>query len=380
MSDVAGLALVITAREDILDDALRLAAAAGVEVVVSDSVPAAVPKWTRAPLILVGADLAAPLVDRGLPRRSDVLIISRTDAWESFDSVGLWRLAVELGADHVVELPDGERWLVDRLADVAEGPAVDGPVVCVVPGRGGAGASDLACVLALASPVHTLLIDADPLGGGLDVRMGLEEAPGLRWSDLASSRGRVSPRALSGALPSAAGIAAQVSVVSADRGASATPPAEAVDALVQAGRRGFGLTVVDCPRSPGDVTRLIWSRSRLGIVVVPTDLLGAVASASLISAMRQACPDVRVILRRARERGIDADDVARVLGVPVLGVVDEDKRLAEGELLASARSRSVGALADSVFRELVIPRPGVGRRSAQGASRRVRGARSRRAS
>lgn len=344
MTDSSTVPLLITAREDVLDDALRLAAAAGLELTVADSAAAAVARWARAPLILVGEDMLGALVDRCLPRRPDVLVLSRADPWRDGDSVTRWRLAVELGADHVVELPEAERWLVDRLGDVADGPALEGPQVCVVPGRGGAGASTLACLLAMGSPADALLLDLDPLGGGLDARLGLEDVRGLRWRELSAASGRLSPRALAEALPSAKGKHALVSVVSADRGSASTPTVDAVDALLQAGRRGFGLTVIDCPRVDTDITRLAWSRSRLGVVVVPADLLGAVASASLVASMRQICPDVRIVIRRGRQRALDDEDIARALDVPILGTFDDDKRIRDGEIPATTPSRAIAAL------------------------------------
>jgi CO dehydrogenase nickel-insertion accessory protein CooC1 len=66
-------------------------------------------------------------------------------------------------------------------------------------GRGGAGASVLATALALtASRLDrpTMLVDADPYGGGLDLVLGAEKTGGLRWPDLAGTRGRVGGRTL----------------------------------------------------------------------------------------------------------------------------------------------------------------------------------------
>lgn len=67
------------------------------------------------------------------------------------DDSGVWQRAVEIGADHVLMLPDGEPWLVDRIADVAEGVGRPALTVGVIGGRGGAGASTLACALAVTS-------------------------------------------------------------------------------------------------------------------------------------------------------------------------------------------------------------------------------------
>ncbi len=71
-------------------------------------------------------------------------------------------------------------------------------------GRGGAGASVLAGGLAVTAArrgLRTLLIDADPLGGGVDLVLGWESLDGLRWPSLSQASGRVQPAALVDALP-----------------------------------------------------------------------------------------------------------------------------------------------------------------------------------
>ena len=47
----------------------------------------------------------------------------------------------------------------------------------------------------------TLLVDLDPLGGGLDLLLGAERLAGLRWPDLAGARGRLGGGMLRDALP-----------------------------------------------------------------------------------------------------------------------------------------------------------------------------------
>ena len=64
--------LLVCADERLLDDLLRLAAAAGVEVDVAHDGPSARPRWSAAPLVLVGADVADSLAAAPLPRRPDV--------------------------------------------------------------------------------------------------------------------------------------------------------------------------------------------------------------------------------------------------------------------------------------------------------------------
>ena len=45
------------------------------------------------------------------------------------------------------------------------------------------------------------MVDADPVGGGIDLVVGAEHAPGVRWPELAGTSGRLSAASLSDALP-----------------------------------------------------------------------------------------------------------------------------------------------------------------------------------
>src|SRR5882757_5839695 len=132
-------ALVLVDEGDVLDDLLRLAAAAGCELERAGDVAAARLSWSSAPLVLLDEAAAAGCARAGLLRRPRVVVVSRGEP-----PGGLWQHAVTVGAEHVIALPDGESWLVAALADAAEGPRLSGRVLAVVGGRGGAGASVLA--------------------------------------------------------------------------------------------------------------------------------------------------------------------------------------------------------------------------------------------
>ncbi len=101
-------------------------------------------------------------------------------------------------------LPEGEGWLAARVERSVRGRA-PAPLVAVVGGRGGAGASVLATALALTAARRDLevtLLDLDPLGGGLDLLLGAEAAPGLRWGDLRHVTGLPARRGCSPRPPS----------------------------------------------------------------------------------------------------------------------------------------------------------------------------------
>jgi hypothetical protein len=136
----------------------------------------------------------------------------------------LWRTAFELGAERTVELPARGELLVDLLAEVVDGRAPRSDRgLAVLGGCGGAGASVLAAATATTAARRgdeALLVDADPLGGGLDLALGTESADGLRWSGLAVSGGRIAAGALQQALPRHELAAGRVSVLACDRGAA----------------------------------------------------------------------------------------------------------------------------------------------------------------
>ena len=67
-----------------------------------------------------------------MPRVGRVVVLG-----QDLDDPTIWQRVVQVGAEHVVFLPDGERWLVDALADAVEGTGIDGLLVAVIGGRGG---------------------------------------------------------------------------------------------------------------------------------------------------------------------------------------------------------------------------------------------------
>lgn len=314
--------LILTEDGALLDDLLRLCAAAGARAQVGHGPPDR-DRWESAPLVIVGDDAAARL--RGSGRRRGVVLVSRAP-----ESPELWRHAVEVGADHALVLPDGEKWLVDRIADVAEGAGCPALTVGVLGGSGGAGASTLACALALASARagrRTLLVDADPLGGGLDVMLGAEEAEGLRWPAFAGSRGRVGGGALEEALPALHGLR----VLSWDRGEPVPVPPQAVRAVLAAARRGGGSVVVDLPRHADASASEALAQLDLALLVVPAALPAVAAAGRTAAAVRPVVRDLRAVVRPARSdrsgRGPDGAEVARLLGLPHAGDLPHDPGL-----------------------------------------------------
>ncbi|MBY6304169.1 septum site-determining protein Ssd [Streptomyces clavuligerus] len=303
--------LIVTEDMELLDDLLRLCAAAGTEPEVHHAVPERRGAWEAAPLVLVGDDAAERC--RGAVRRSGVLLVGREQ-----DDPDVWRLAVEIGADGVVRLPDAERFLLDRIADAVEGVGEPATTVGVIGGSGGAGASHLACALAVTAAREgrrTLLVDGDPLGGGIDVLLGGERTEGRRWPDFAGARGRVAGGALEESLPELH----RLRVLSWDRGDSVVIPPEAMRSVLAAARRRGGVVVVDLPRRVDEGVAEALAQLDLGLLVVPGELRAVAAAARVASVVGMVLPDLRVVARPPYAPGLDDGWVAASLGLPLAG-------------------------------------------------------------
>lgn len=304
--------LVVTADAEVLDDLLRLAATAGTDLEVAPEAGAARRTWSAAPFVVVAADAVDGCTRLRLPRRSGVVLLGR-----DLDDADVWQRAVQIGAEHVLFLPDAERWLTERFADAAEGGREEAPLVAVLGGRGGAGATTFASALAVTATRAgrlALLVDGDPLGGGIDLVFGGELDEGLRWPELVSTRGRVPASALSAALPRMRGL----SVLSWDRSGAAAAPVEALQAVLAAGRRAHELVVVDLPRALDDSVRAVLAQATTTVLVVPTEVRAAAAAASVACAVGGLCADLRLVTRGPSPSGLNGDQVAGALGLPLL--------------------------------------------------------------
>ncbi len=239
--------LLVTAAAHLLDEALRLAAVAGVDLDVAADAGPARDRWSSAPLVLLGVDAVPGCVRQRLPRRDGVVLLS-----DDLDDARIWQVGVEVGAAQVAVLPGDEDAVLARLADAAEGGPGSGTlvaVVAVVGGRGGAGATTLACALAVTAAragERALLVDADPLGGGVDLVSGRRRSgacAGRTWG----RRGAGCPRR-PWWRPCRA--RAACSSVLGPRCRERVHP-DAVAAVLQAARRAYDLVVLDLPRRRG---------------------------------------------------------------------------------------------------------------------------------
>lgn len=333
--------LLLADDPELVDDLIRLASAGGVEVEVATEPGAAWRAWTSAPLVIASAGLGPALRRARLPRREGVVLVGQDAADER-----VWELAQQLGADHVVFLPAAGRWLIDRFAGCLGSAAATAPLVCTLGGRGGGGASVLAVSLALAAVRRgdrAVLVDADPLGGGLDLVLGGEGSHGLHWSDLSRTSGRLAADSLCTALPRIA----DIGVLSWDRGDPVEVSGQAMSAVLGAVRCGADLVVADLPRHLDEPAVQALRECDVALLVVPAEVRACAAAARVAAAALAHCTDLRVVVRGPAPAGLSSGDIAAALHLPLEGVLRPEPglaaRLERGEPPATAAR---GPLAD----------------------------------
>ncbi|MDH6284405.1 septum site-determining protein Ssd [Prescottella agglutinans] len=322
-----GVLGMVTARAVV--QCLRSIAAVTDQTFVESSASVGRIEWESADLVVVDAEAARACAAR-LPRRDRVVVVS-----DGAPTLADWQAATAVGADRVLGVPDDEAVLVTVFGERGTRSVADGAVVVVTGGAGGAGASSLAAAVALeagrprdgrATAPWTLLVDADPLGGGLDLLLGIEGDPGLRWSGLAVEGGRVSADALRAALP-ARGSGLSVLACGRGRAGDDRPTPAAAAAVVEAGRNAGGLVVCDVPRHPSAVGDVLLDAADLAVVVVPATVRGGLAAERVLAQVSERNPNQGIVIRGPAPGGLRGVDLADRLGVPLLAAVRPEPRI-----------------------------------------------------
>ncbi len=314
--------LLATDDVELLDDLLRLAAAAGVEPDVATTPGALRSRWSNHRLVVLGADVAGELSQGFVPRRAGVIVATRAPG--ANDSV--WQRAAALGADRVALLPEGEVWLVDRLAAVGVEGRASAPTIAVLGACGGAGASSLSIALAvgaaqLGRPACT--VDLDPVGSGLATLLGADRPVGLSWEELAQTKGRVRGDSLLSALPRFADVAV---LGWGDSRVHTLGPGVAgatIDALAQS----CDFMSIDLPRTLGDSAAEVVCRSAMVALVVPRRSTAVVSAARLLESEELAGANLQLVVRGPAPVGLEAYRIADSLGIPLLCDIPGDSRV-----------------------------------------------------
>ncbi|KRD05147.1 AAA family ATPase [Mycobacterium sp. Root265] len=318
------------------EDLDRVAAAAEVRVVHVQR-PSSRTVWVSAQVVVLDAAAARRCADEDLPRRDRVYLVGSAEP-----DGGDWEAAVSVGAQRVIRLPDQDGELVDAFGTAAQSTGSStrrGAVIATVGGCGGAGASLFAAALAQAAP-QSLLVDTDPWGGGLDLAMGTEGLPGLRWQDLTLRDGRLGYDALRAALPARGG----VSVLSGGR-QGIEIEAGPLSAVIDAGRTAGVTVVCDVPRRVTSAVEVALESADLVVMVVPADVRAAAAAGALAGWARTVNPNVGLVVRGPAPGGLRAVDIAETVGLPLIAAMRPQPGLADTMERGGLRMRARSPLA-----------------------------------
>ena len=252
-----------------------------------------------------------------------------------------------------------ERAEVDGETGRAHGVA---PVVVgVVGARGGAGASVFAAALAAVATsagARTVLVDGARDRGGLDVLLGIEDEPGLRWPDLHAARGEVVGDQLHALLPRWRG----ASVLSADRARPSTLPDDVPGDVLDALATACDVVVHDLPADQaGRWDAAAGHGGCTAWVVVARRDLASVAGAIALEGVLDRTVPAGVVVRGPAPGRLTAQDVAAASGLDLWGEIRPVRSLAralergEGPRLARGPSR-LGGVAAAVLAQVGAPR------------------------
>jgi secretion/DNA translocation related CpaE-like protein len=337
--------LALVADPVLREDVDRVAAAVGVPVVHAAD-PSSRKVWTGAVAVLLDVDAAHRCADRPLPRRGQVVLVGRT-APRAAD----WEAAIAVGAQHVITLPEQDGELMDGLSEAADssrGGRRRGPVVAVIAGRGGAGASVFATALAQTAS-EALLVDADPWSGGIDLVLGSETLTGLRWPDLALQGGRLDYAALREALPRWHG----VSVLSGSRSGGDIEAAPLI-AVIDAGSRAGATVICDVPRRSTAAAEAALDSADLVVVLATADVRSCVATAALAPWVSAINPNAGVVVRGPAPGGLRPSDVAKIVELPLLAAMRPQPRMDDALERGGLRLTRRSSLTSAARRVLAV--------------------------
>lgn len=336
--------LVVARAGETQDVILSAVAAQELDAEVVADLEAVAGHWRSAGTVVVADDQAERLVARALPHREAVFLVG-----PDRDRLSTW--SAPLSAQ-VIPLPEGGAWLGSVLAEGAG--RVRAPVVAVVGGSGGVGASTLAAAIAQLAgerPGGSALVDVDPLGGGIDLLLGAERTEGWRWPRLNAAEGNLGD--LRRYLPVVDG----VTVVAMARGPAPDLAREPLAAIVASLRAWHGLVVLDPGRSLAPAAREAARLASRQLVLVAPGVRGAAAARQAVSALDL---DRAELVLRGRRASLPADLVAEAVGRPVVARLADEPGLADaaerGEPPArGARRRYRRDVAALVGRLMAVP-------------------------
>lgn len=355
--------VLVLIRDTRLREEVRRVAAAAARALEERESAAGRHAWTAAPMVILDTESARELAEAAYVRRAGVVLVT-----EGEPELPDWQAAAAVGAERVVALPGAAVGLIEKFAEHGEPRATGGVVVAVAGACGGAGASVLASATALRAAAgavrrEVVLVDAAPLAGGLDLLLGIETTPGVRWPDLVIEDGRVAAPALHSALPSAApGLA----VLSCGRGGAGRLPspvgASAMRAVLEACRGAGDLVICDVSGERGPHAEQALDRADLVVLVTRATLRAAAAAECAATHLTRRNPNIGLVVRGPAPGGLRGGELAEILDLPLLAAIRADpalpSRLERGGLRAPRRG-GLREAADAILALVDAPVGGV---------------------
>jgi secretion/DNA translocation related CpaE-like protein len=130
--------------------------------------------------------------------------------------------------------------------------------------------------------------------------------------------------------------------------------ASAVEAVVDAGRRGGATVVCDLPRRLTDATQTALDAADLVVVISQCDVRACAATATIAAVIAAINANVGLVVRGPSPGGLRADEVAEIAAVPLLATMRPEPRLAEQLEHGGLRLRRRSALAAAARRVLAV--------------------------
>ena len=252
--------------------------------------------------------------------------------------------------------------------------ALESDLVCCSSVSGGIGLSTLSAMIArevASRSVTCALVDADFRAGGLDVLLGLENEPGLRFGDVEAPLGRIEGEALERGLPHWDG----VSVLAHHPWDSDEPQIWEVQAALSALNHVHDIVLVDC--ADGSVWHMLPElKQAVHLVAVELSVLGLARAGAHLNTLNAGAETKGHASRKVMVVGflpyrtghrntvvVSSQEAEDYLGLPVIATVRYDQGIAH-DLLEGFGIRSIPkssrAAVDAVVERL---RPAGGRHS-----------------
>lgn len=351
MNTTTHQAILIAVEDPVLHpEAMHVAAATGRPVIETTNLMDISRHFHRASAVLIDASMGSQLSPG---KRRDRVFLLDSDPGPSD-----WKTAMKIHAEQAMLLPAQAGELLSALGrDDKQLPVASGHVIGVAGVVGGTGASTFAAALAKrrAESATTVLIDADPSSGGIDLLLGIEDVPGARWPDVGLRRGTVQAADVLKALPSTPD---EVVVLSTARSNILDPFAlsesdvsAAIDCFLSADRSVD--VVVDLPHArvhPDIAERL----SHL-VLVIPAEVRAVAAARARYMELQQLHVSITCVLRHRGWSGLDVAEVEEILGADITAEIGSIQRLAksvEMHGLTGSLPRVLSSACDAVLGEV----------------------------